>query len=323
MPGAGAPGVACRAAGGIAAGAVFPRRLYAANAGAEIAFQNKAAVYTILLKAAAETLSTIAADRRHLGAEIGFVAVLHTWGQNFQHHPHVHCLVPGGGLSSDRTRWVSCRPGFFLRVRVLSRLFRRLFLEKLRAAFEAGELAFFGVLARLADAPVFARCLAELRRVEWVVYAKRPFAGPAAVLAYLGHYTHRVAIANRRLIALAGGRVSFRWRDYRHHNKSKVMTLAADEFIRRFLLHALPDGFHRIRHYGFLANRRRVDKLALCRTLLAVGDASVPARGGEERQQLADRAHDVCPCCGGPMERVGPLPQSPTAKTSAWHWRLL
>ena len=188
--------------------------------------------------------------------------MLHTWGQNLQHHPHVHCLVPGGGLSLDGTRWVSCRPGFFLPVRVLSRLFRRLFLEKLGAAFEAGKLGFFGALAGLADPAVFARRLAALRRIEWVVYAKRPFAGPEAVLAYLGRYTHRVAIANSRLVALAGDEVSFRWRDYRHHNKNKVMTLTADEFIRRFLLHALPDGFHRIRHYGFLANRGRADNLA-------------------------------------------------------------
>jgi Putative transposase/Transposase zinc-binding domain len=224
---------------------------------AEIAFQNKAAVYAILFKAAAETLTTIAADPRHLGAEIGFIGVLHTWGQNLQHHPHVHCLVPGGGLSLDGTRWVCCRPGFFLPVRVLSRLFRRLFLEKLGAAFKAGDLGFFGALAGLADPAVFARRLAELRRLEWVVYAKPPFAGPEAMLAYLGRYTHRVAIANSRLVALAGGEVSFRWRDYRHHHKNKVMTLAADEFIRRFLLHALPDGFHRIRQYGFLANRQR------------------------------------------------------------------
>ena len=210
---------------------------------AEIAFQNKAAVYAILFKAAAETLSIIAADPRHLGAQIGFVAVLHTWGQNLQHHPHIHCLVPGGGLSSDGTRWVSCRPGFFLSVRVLSRLFRRLFLEKLGAAFEAGKLGFFGALAGLADRAVFGRRLAELRRREWVVYAKRPFAGPAAVLAYLGRYTHRVAIANSRLVALTGDQVSFRWRDYRHHDKNKVMTLAAEEFIRRFLLHAYPTGF--------------------------------------------------------------------------------
>jgi hypothetical protein len=288
-------------------------------AAAEIAFQNKEAVYAILFKAAAETLSTIAADPRHLGAEIGFVAVLHTWGQNLQHHPHIHCLVPGGGLALDGTRWVSCRPGFFLPVRVLSRLFRRLFLEKLRAAFDAGRLAFFGTLARLADAAAFARCLAELRRVEWVVYAKRPFAGPAAVLAYLGRYTHRVAIANSRLVALTGGQVSFRWRDYRHHSKNKVMTLAADEFIRRFLLHALPDGFHRIRHYGFLANRRRAEKLALCRTLLAVADIAVPVGSGEAPRQFADHAHDLCPCCAGRMEPIGVIPRLRPARSAAWH----
>jgi hypothetical protein len=275
---------------------------------AEIAFQNKTAVYAILFKAAAETLSAIAADPRHLGAEIGFVAVLHSWGQNLHHHPHIHCLVPGGGLSLDGARWISCRPGFFLPVRVLSRLFRRLFLEKLRAAFEAGELAFFGALAGLADAHVFARRLAELRQVEWVVYAKRPLAGPAAVLAYLGRYTHRVAIANSRLIALADGQVSFRWRDYRHHNKNKVMTLAADEFIRRFLLHTLPDGFHRIRHYGFLANGHRTDKLALCRKLLAV---PAPTDDSEDCRPLRDYPPDPCPCCGGHMEPLGPVRRAP------------
>jgi hypothetical protein len=285
---------------------------------AEIAFQNKAAVYAILLKAAAETLSTIAADPRHLGAEIGFVAVLHTWGQNLQHHPHVHCLVPGGGLGVNGRHWVSCRPGFFLPVRVLSRLFRRLFLEKLRAAFEAEELTFFGALARLADAPAFARCLADLRRIEWVVYAKRPFAGPAAVLSYLAHYTHRVAIANSRLIALTGGQVSFRWRDYRHHQKNKVMTLAADEFIRRFLLHALPDGFHRIRHYGFLANRHRTDKLARCRELLSVA-APASAHDHEEPWRLPDPATDLCPCCGGRMELIAPLPRSRPTNHPTWH----
>jgi len=288
-------------------------------AAAEIAFQNKAAVYAILFKAAAETLSTIAADQRHLGAEIGFIAVLHTWGQNLQHHPHIHCLVPGGGLSPDSRRWVSCRPGFFLPVRVLSRLFRRLFLEKLRAAFDTGRLAFFGALARLADGAAFTGCLAELRRIEWVVYAKRPFASPAAVLAYLGRYTHRVAIANSRLIALAANRVSFHWRDYRHHNKNKVMTLSADEFIRRFLLHALPDGFHRIRHYGFLANRQRVEKLALCRALLAAADVAIPVSGGEERPQFAGHAPDSCPCCGGRMEPIGALARSPPASSSAWY----
>ncbi|MGA8757068.1 MAG: IS91 family transposase [Stellaceae bacterium] len=279
----------------------------------EIAFQNKAAVYAILFKAAAETLSIIAADPRHLGAQIGFVAVLHTWGQNLQHHPHIHCLVPGGGLSSDGTRWVSCRPGFFLSVRVLSRLFRRLFLEKLGAAFEAGKLGFFGALAGLADRAVFGRRLAELRRREWVVYAKRPFAGPAAVLAYLGRYTHRVAIANSRLVALTGDQVSFRWRDYRHHDKNKVMTLAAEEFIRRFLLHALPDGFHRIRHYGFLANRRRADKLTLCCKLLNE-PARVPTR---DRSEYRDLAVDRCPCCGGRMEPVGIMPRTPTANPLA------
>ena len=287
---------------------------------AEIAFQNKAVVYAVLFKAAAETLSTIAADRRHLGAEIGFVAVLHTWGQNLQHHPHVHCLVPGGGLSPDGTRWISCRPGFFLPVRVLSRLFRRLFLEKLREAFAAGKLAFFGALARLADTQFFDRSLAELQRVEWVVYAKRPFADPAAVLAYLGRYTHRVAIANSRLMAIAGGSVSFRWRDYRHHSKNKVMRLEADEFIRRFLLHALPDGFHRIRHYGFLANRRRAETLALCRTLLAIADADAPVGDTQERQQrLSDHAHDSCPCCGGRMVPIGSLPRSHPATSPVWH----
>jgi hypothetical protein len=204
-------------------------------------------------------------------------------------------------------------------VRVLSRLFRRLFLEYLRAAFDAGRLAFFGTLTRLADASVFARCLAELRRIEWVVYATRPFAGPAAVLAYLSRYTRCVAIANSRLVALAGGRVSFRWRDYRHHSKNKVMTLAVDEFIRRFLLHALPDGFHRIRHYGFLANRRRAGKLALCRTLLAVADIAVPVGSGEAPRQFADHAHNSCPCCGGRMEPIGSLPQSRPARSSIWH----
>jgi hypothetical protein len=210
---------------------------------AEIAFQNKACVYAILFRAAAETLSRIAADPRHLGAALGIVAVLHTWGQSLHHHPHVHCVVPGGGPSLDGTRWVACRAGFFLPVRVLSRLFRRLFLEQLQAAFEAGELDFFGALAGLADPAAFARHLRQLRRVEWVVYAKPPFGGPAQVLAYLGRYTHRVAIANSRLVSLTDSTVSFRWKDYRHHGKAKVMTLDAHEFIRRFLLHTLPDGF--------------------------------------------------------------------------------
>ena len=203
-------------------------------------------------------------------------------------------------------------------MRVLSRLFRRLFLEKLQAAFDAGRLAFFGALADLAAAPAFARRLSELRRTEWVVYAKRPFAGPAAVLAYLSRYTHRVAISNSRLIDMTGEQVRFRWRDYRHHNKSKVMTLAADEFIRRFLLHTLPHGFHRIRHYGFLGNRHRAEKLALCRRLLAIG-AAAPPDNADEPGPPRDRSFDTCPCCGGRMERVGPLPRSRPADPPIWH----
>ena len=287
---------------------------------AEIAFQNKAAVYAILFRAAAETLRTIAADPRHLGAEIGFIIVLHTWGQNLQHHPHVHCLVPGGGVSSDGGRWIACRPGFFLPVRVLSRLFRRLFLESLEAAFDAGKLSFFGTLGDLAAAPVFDRRLTELRRAEWVVYAKRPFASPAAVLAYLGRYTHRVAISNSRLIEMTDDRVRFRfrWRDYRHHDKSKVITLAADEFIRRFLLHTLPDGFHRIRHYGFLGNRHRAEKIARCRELLSVAAAG-PHENDDEAGHPRDRTFDLCPCCGGRTDVVGPLPRSRPVDPSPWH----
>ena len=204
-------------------------------AAAEIAFQNKAAVYASLFRAAAETLRVVAADPRHLGAELGVVAVLHTWGQTLHHHPHVHCVVPGGGPSLDGSRWVACRPGFFLPVRVLSRVFRRLFLAELQTAFEAGGLGFFGDLAGLAEPAAFTRRLRELRGVEWVVYAKPPFGGPAQVLAYLGRYTHRVAIANSRLLDVTDRQVAFRWRDYRHHGKAKVMTLDADEFIRRFL----------------------------------------------------------------------------------------
>ncbi len=267
---------------------------------AEIAFQNKQTVYAILFRTAAETLRRIAADPKHLGAEIGLVAVLHTWGQTLQHHPHVHCVVPGGGPSPDGTRWVACRPGFFLPVRVLSRLFRRLFLDELRAAFDADQLGFFGDLADLADPAGFVRHLRDLRHVEWVVYAKPPFGGPEQVLAYLGRYTHRVAIANSRLMTVTEDDVAFRWKDYRHHGKSKVMALAADEFIRRFLLHTLPDGFHRIRHYGFLANGHRATKLALCRELLAAPATSKNA-ADLPLDPKAITAFDCCPCCGGPM----------------------
>lgn len=282
---------------------------------AEIAFQNKETVYAILFRTAAETLGKIAADPRHLGAEIGLIAVLHTWGQNLHHHPHVHCVVPGGGPSLDGTRWVACRPGFFLPVRVLSRLFRRLFIDALRAAFEAGEIGFFGALADLARPAAFACRLRELRRVEWVVYAKSPFGGPAQVLAYLGRYTHRVAIANSRLVSLTDTEVAFRWKDYRHHGKSKIMALSADEFIRRFLLHTLPDGFHRIRHYGFLANARRAEKLALCRKLIDTSSAP-PAP-----PPVHDAAITLpgCPCCGGPMMFLATLPRLEPRPSSLGH----
>ena len=272
---------------------------------AEIAFQNKAAVYAILFRTAAAALRMIAADPKHLGAEIGLVAVLHTWGQNLQHHPHIHCVVPGGGPSLDGTRWLTCRPGFFLPVRVLSRLFRRLFLDALHAAFAAGELGFFGELAGLAQPAAFGRRLRELRRVEWVVYAKPPFGGPAQVLAYLGRYTHRVAIANSRLLSVTDTAVAFRWKDYRHNGKSKVMTLAADEFIRRFLLHTLPDGFHRIRHYGFLANGHRADRLVVCRHLL-----DLPQAAAEPVQDSVPPRHpERCPGCGGVIVRLAVLPR--------------
>lgn len=234
----------------------------------EIAFQNKAVVYSILFRCAAETLTTIAADPKHLGAQLGVTAVLHTWGQTLQYHPHVHCVVPGGGPSLDGTRWSACRPGFFLPVRVLSRLFRRLFLQELHAAFAAGQLGFFGDLAHLAhlaDPAGFTQRLDQLRRTDWVVYAKPPFGGPEQVLAYLGRHTHRVAIANNRLISLADSKVSFSWKDYRQNRKAKVMTLDAGVFMRRFLLHTLPDGFHCIRQYGVLANGGRNDKIARCR----------------------------------------------------------
>jgi hypothetical protein len=278
-------------------------------AAAEIAFHNKAAVYAILFKAAADTLRTIAADPKHLGAQVGAVAVLHSWGQNLHYHPHVHCIVPGGGPSLDRTRWVACRPGFFLPVRVLSRLFRRLFLGELQAAYAGARLGFFGELAALARPAAFANRLAALRRQEWVVYAKPPFGGPSQVLAYLGRYTHRVAIANSRLVAAEDGQVAFRWRDWRHHGKAKLMVLAADEFIRRFLLHSLPDGFHRIRHFGFLANRERTDKLALCRRLLAAAAVGSGRDPDPPSPPTTPAASETCPCCGGAMIRLGIVPR--------------
>jgi hypothetical protein len=293
---------------------------------AEIAYQNKAAVYAILFKAVAATLRTIAADPKHLGAEIGIVAVLHTWGQNLHHHPHLHCVVPGGGLSlkpapaeAGGTRWIACRPGFFLPVRVLSRLFRRLFLEDLQAAFDTSDLSFFGDLAELAQKAAFARRLAEVRRGEWVVYAKPPFGGPEQVLAYLGRYTHRVAISNSRLVSLTDDSIAFRWKDYRHHDKAKVMALAAFEFIRRFLLHTLPDGFHRIRHYGFLANGHRAEKLALCRKLLTLATSAKPSQTVRQPREKAGIVLNSCPCCGGTMIELGPLPRSMPCHPSVWY----
>jgi hypothetical protein len=271
---------------------------------ADIAYHNKAVIYGILFKAAAETLLTIAADPEHLGARIGITAVLHTWGSALTHHPHVHMIVPGGGFSLDGQRWVSCRPGFFLPVRVLSRLFRRLVLEKLVAAPAAGRLHFFGDHVALAKRKAFAAYLAPSRKTEWVVYAKRPFAGPEPVLRYLSRYTHRVAIANSRLVALDDYRVAFKWKDYRVDGpeRAKVMTLAIDEFIRRFLMHVLPAGFHRIRHYGLFANCSRAENIARARQLLNVpakqrepGDAASIDAG--EPQTLAH----PCPCCGGRM----------------------
>jgi len=269
---------------------------------ADIAYQNKAVVYDILFKAAAETLLTIAADPKHLGARIGLTAVLHTWGSALIHHPHVHFVVPGGGISLDGERWISCRPGFFLTVRVLSRLFRRLFLEKLAAAHEAGRLRFFGDLRHLADSQAFDAYLLPLRKIEWVVYAKRPFAGPEAVLAYLSRYTHRVAISNSRLLTLDDNGVTFKWKDYRAKDGDlhKTMALPIPEFIRRFLIHVLPQGFHRIRHYGLFANGGRTEKLARARELLCV---PTPRR---EPDPIADADEPPmlsypCPSCGGPM----------------------
>jgi Putative transposase/Transposase zinc-binding domain len=269
---------------------------------ARIALQNPRVVYGLLFRATAETLRQIAADPTHLGAEIGFLAVLHTWGQNLQHHPHVHCVVPGGGIASDGSRWIPCRPGFFLPVRVLGRLFRGKFLALLKAAFDGGRLSFHGRLAALADPAEFRRTLADTAHTEWVVYAKPPFGGPEQVLKYLARYTHRVAISNGRLVALEGDQVEFLWKDYADGGKPKTMKLKAVEFLRRFLQHVLPAGFVRIRHYGFLANRVCREKLELCRTLLAALTtpqpvAAEPASGPERAIEREPEAH-VCPACG-------------------------
>ncbi len=263
---------------------------------ADIAYTNKAVIYDALFKAASETLLTIAADPKHLGAKIGVTMVLHSWGSALTHHPHVHCIVPGGGISPDEQRWVSCKPGFFLPVRVLSRLFRRLMIERLLAAHAASKLLFFGQNAALADSDAFSAFLKPLRRAEWIVYAKPPFAGPDSVLAYLARYTHRVAIANSRLVAFDGERVSFKYKDYRAKGdaRRKIMVLHTHEFIRRVLLHVLPGGFHRIRHYGFLANGVRVAAIAKARALLGTTAPDQPASNAEPEAYCAP-----CPCCGG------------------------
>jgi hypothetical protein len=271
---------------------------------ADIAYQNKAVIYGILFKTAAETLITIAADPKHLGARIGLTAVLHSWGSALTHHPHVHMIVPGGGISLDGQSWISCRPGFFLPVRVLSRLFRRLFLETLTVAHDTGRLQFFGEHALLAERDAFTACLAPLRKAEWVVYAKRPFGGPEAVLAYLSRYTHRVAISNSRLLALDDTGVTFRWKDYRAkgRERAKVMTLAIAEFIRRFLIHVLPGGFHRIRHYGLFANGGRADNIARARQLLNVpATLSEPTDANSADDSEPQTLAHPCPCCGGRM----------------------
>ncbi len=287
-----------------------------------IAYTNKALIYQLLFEVAAETLRTIAGDARHLGAQIGVTLVLHTWGSALTHHPHVHGIIPGGGLSADGERWVACKPGFFLPVRVLSRLFRRRFFEELTKAQGAGQLQFFGEFAGLTEATAFADWLVPLRQCEWVVYAKRPFAGPAAVLAYLSRYTHRVAISNRRLVAMDEHGITFRWKDYRAKGRTrlKTMTLSPPEFMRRFLLHVLPSGFHRIRHFGLLANGGRRENLAKVRELLQVAPKAMLETTDVEESATLVQPTFVCPDCGaamviietfgrGPLIRAPPLPQ--------------
>jgi Zn finger protein HypA/HybF involved in hydrogenase expression len=299
----------------------------------DLGFSNKSVIYTILFKAAAETLQTIAADPRHLGARIGLTLVLHTWGSAMIHHPHVHGIVPGGGLSIDSKQWIHCRPGFFLPVRVLSRLFRRLFLERLNQAYQAGDLKFFGEHRLLANAKAFDDWVKPLRKSEWVVYAKRPFAGPEAVLAYLSRYTHRVAIANSRLLKFNDQGVTFKWKDYRSKQRfrHKNMTLKTDEFIRRFLIHVLPSRFHRIRHYGLLANSGRRDNLKRARELLIdkTGDEEVTENGAIANTESKSNevpeplpATYICPDCGSPMVIIecferGQLPRAPPVRIIA------
>jgi hypothetical protein len=283
---------------------------------AAIAYQNKRVVYGILFQAAAETLRTIAADSKHLGAEIGFFGVLHTWGQNLLYHPHLHFVVAGGGIAPEGNRWISCRSGFFVPVRVLSRLFRRLFLKALQKAFDSGKLKFFSSLESLQEREAFMRYLVSARKAEWVVYAKPPFAGPQQVLDYVGRYTHRIAISNDRLLDIEDGQVRFRWKDYRDNNQQKTMVLPAEEFIRRLLLHVLPDRFQRIRYYGFLGNRYRRQKLALCRQLLGMPENAMPDCDPsidyrDLYEEITGSSLWTCPICHkGRMQVIGVLESS-------------
>jgi len=287
----------------------------------DLAYTNKSLLYALLFRTAAQTLQVIAADPKHLGAQLAITLVLHTWGSALIHHPHVHGIVPGGGLSINGEQWIACRPGFFLPVRVLSRLFRRLFLEQLVELYDAGKLQFFGDLKKLIDPRCFNQWLKPVRQCEWVVYAKRPFAGPEAVLAYLSRYTHRVAIANSRLIKVDEHGVTFTWKDYRHKGttRAKTMTLQVDEFIRRFLLHVLPSGFHRIRHYGLFTNTQRKHNLARVRELL-ITQSETPNEGETPEPEKNNREEPVstyvCPECRSPMVIIdtffgGQLPRAP------------
>jgi hypothetical protein len=277
---------------------------------AQLSLQNKREMYDLLFRATAETLQTIAADPQHLGAQIGFFCILHSWGQTLTHHPHLHCVVPGGGISLDGSRWVACRPGFFLPVKVLSERFRNVYLRYLEEAYTAGKLQFYGDLEPLSELTNFARYLAPLGEKKWVVHAKPPFGGPERVLDYLGRYTHRVAISNNRLLELKDGQVSFTYKDYKHEQRRKVMTLSADEFLRRFLLHVLPDGFQRIRHYGLLGNRHRAENLGRCRELLSV-PVPIPQPEPDYRdrcRQLSGQDPLLCPQCKrGQMVRTAIL----------------
>ncbi len=279
---------------------------------ADLALHNQKTLYDLLFRISSETLLTIARNPKHLGAEIGFFGILHTWGQNLLHHPHVHYVIPGGGIGPDHDRWEPCLPGFFLPVRVLSAYFRRRFLEALEKLYRQGELLLTGTLAHLRDAQAFHRYLDPWRNADWVVYAKPPFGGPRQVLEYLGRYTHRVAISNHRLVSLQDGQVTFRWKDYRHEQRSRLMTLGTDEFIRRFLLHSLPDGFQRIRFSGFLANRHRRSKLALIHELLADPVTELlplPKDCADLLALLTGQPKDQCPFCRlGRMQRIEVLP---------------